>query len=116
MNRELDDGLAALQQAGVRPHWFRPPVGIKNLFLSDALSRRELACVTWNVRSGDCVARDPDRVVSHVLKRIKPGSIILMHEGPAVPPLVRVEAIGRLLAALKARGVACVVPSAGQLR
>jgi peptidoglycan/xylan/chitin deacetylase (PgdA/CDA1 family) len=116
LGRELDDGLAVLRAAGIRPQWFRPPVGIKNFFLARALETRGLACVAWSVRSGDCVNRDPDRIVAHVLKRLKPGAIILMHEGQGVPGPVRVEAIARLLAALDARGIACVLPDPGQLR
>jgi peptidoglycan-N-acetylglucosamine deacetylase len=116
VRRELDDGLAALRKAGAQPSWFRSPVGIKNFFLHQELAKRGLACVGWSVRSGDCVQQDPDRIVVHVMKRIKPGAIVLMHEGPSVLPSVRVEAIARLLAALDVQGFACVVPDAGQLR
>jgi peptidoglycan/xylan/chitin deacetylase (PgdA/CDA1 family) len=116
VRKELDDGLAALNRAGVRSRQFRAPVGIKNLFLERALAERGLVCVGWSVRSGDCLSRDPDRVVAQVVKRAGPGAIILMHEGPNVPATVRVEAIARLLTTLDARGYACVLPEARQLR
>jgi len=114
--RELDDGLAALQRAGARPRWFRAPVGIKNLFLAGALAARGLRCVGWSVRSFDSAACDPVEVVRRVMDRVRPGAIVLMHEGPALDPRVRVRALERLLDALAARRLACVLPEAGQLR
>lgn len=113
---ELDDGLAALHLAGVRPRRFRPAVGIKNPFLHKALALRGLTCIGWSIRSKDCLARDSAQVVARVTSRIKPGAVVLMHEGPRVPGPVRVEALTRLLKVLEARGFTCVIPDATQLR
>ena len=116
LRAEIDDRLAALRGSGAEPRWFRPPVGIKNLFLAGALPRRGLACVGWNVRSHDFKSRSTDEVVARVMKGVGPGAIVLMHEGPGMDPRVRVHAIAALLEALANRGFACVVPEAGQLR
>lgn len=113
---ELDDALAALRNAGASPRRFRPPVGIKNIFLADALKARGLQCVGWSVRSGDCRSRRAETVVTTVVRRLVPGAIILVHEGPSVPPAVRVKAIKLLLEALAARKFTCVVPDAARLR
>jgi peptidoglycan/xylan/chitin deacetylase (PgdA/CDA1 family) len=113
---ELDRGLEALRRAGAQPRRFRPPVGIKSLFLARALARRGLVCVAWNVRTGDSFGRDPRRIAARALRRVRPGDIILAHEGPAVAPGVRVEAIRLILEGLAARGLSCVVPRAEQLR
>jgi peptidoglycan-N-acetylglucosamine deacetylase len=116
LRRELDDGLAALERTGARPRWFRAPVGIKNLFLAGALAARGLRCVGWNVRSHDSTAHDPAKVADRVMHRVRPGSIVLMHEGVALDRRVRVRALEQLLDALSVRGLACVLPSAEQLR
>jgi len=116
VRKELDGGLDALRQAGVQPRCFRPAVGIKNPFLHGALAQRGLACIGWSVRSWDCVSRNPAQVVGRVMQRIEPGAIILMHEGPNVSPRVRVEALTRLLEALRARGFRCVVPESRRFR
>lgn len=113
---ELDDGLVALRAGGAEPRWFRPPVGIKNLFLAGALARRGLAYVGWNVRSHDFKSRNPEEVVARVMRQVAPGAIVLMHEGRGMDPRVRVHAIARLLEALDREGVACVLPESGQLR
>lgn len=116
VHRELDDAFAALARAGVRPSRFRTPAGIKNPYLAPALESRGLTCIAWNLRSGDAFARDPEPVVNRVMKRVRPGDIILAHEGDRLHPRVRVAALTRLLDALSARGLRCVVPTAEQLR
>jgi peptidoglycan/xylan/chitin deacetylase (PgdA/CDA1 family) len=116
LGAELDDALSVLGQAGAHPRWFRAPVGIKNLFLARALAERGLYCVGWNVRSLDSLSHDPVTVVDRVMRLVQPGSIVLMHEGAALDPRVRVRALELLLDALAARRLACVLPGAEQLR
>jgi peptidoglycan/xylan/chitin deacetylase (PgdA/CDA1 family) len=113
---ELDRATAVLRQAGAEPRWFRPPVGIKNIFLRRELAARGLACVGWSLRTHDCRGRDPARIAAGALRRIRPGDIVLMHEGEGVRPPVRVAAVARLLEGLDARGIRCVIPRGEQLR
>ena len=98
-----------------RPSRFRAPVGIKNLFLARALAARGLACVGWTIRSRDSFARDPAAVADHVLRRLRPGAILLMHEGPFLRPEVRVEAIRLVIEQARARGYRFVIPPAAAL-
>lgn len=116
VHRELDRTLTVLRAAGVRPRWFRSPVGIKNFLLPAALAERKLACVGWSIRSGDCLSRQPERVAARVRRHLRPGAIVLMHEGPSVPPAVRVKAIRLVLEALTADNYRCVLPKPDQLR
>lgn len=113
---ELDEPLAVLAQAGVRPAWFRAPVGIKHLLLSGALATRDLTYVGWSIRSGDCRLRTPGQLAAKVVTHLQPGAIILVHEGPSVAPAVRVAGIATLLEELARREYACVIPRAEQLR
>jgi peptidoglycan-N-acetylglucosamine deacetylase len=113
---ELDRLLEILRPLGIRPQFFRPPVGIKNFFLAHALAARGMQCVGWSVRSGDCHDDSPERIVKAMTTRLKSGTIILVHEGPGVHPAVRVRAIALLLDTLTARKLACVVPDVSQLR
>jgi len=113
---ELDEGIQVLKLAGASPRWFRSPVGIKNLFLAGALRRRGLDCVGWTVRSLDSVSRDPEWVAKRVAHAAKPGSIVLMHEGPSLDRSVRVRALDKLLERLSARHMACILPTFEQLR
>jgi peptidoglycan-N-acetylglucosamine deacetylase len=113
---ELDEGLKALKSAGASPHWFRAPVGIKNLFLAGALRKRGLDCIGWTVRSLDSVSRDPERVAERVIRAAKPGTIVLMHEGASLDRSVRVKALETVLERLSAMRISCVLPSLEQLR
>ena len=113
---ELDQTLAVLQLAGIRPQLFRPPVGIKHLFLAPALATRGLLCVSWTVRSGDCRTTSPEQLVGAMTRHLRPGAIILLHEGPSVPSAVRVKGIALLLEAIAARNLVCEVPDVRQLR
>lgn len=115
LRRELDDGLAVLRSAGARPHRFRPPVGIKNVFLAAALKKRDLLCVGWTIRSGDCLGRRAEDVVENVMRQVRPGAILLLHEGRSVPANLRVKTIALLLESLAAQGYRCVIPEAEQL-
>jgi len=113
---ELDDGLEALRRAGASPRWFRAPVGIKSPFLAGMLKGRGLCCVGWSVRSLDTIGSDPERVALRVTRAVRPGSIVLMHEGPSLDRRVRVRALELLLGQLTARVISCVLPGKGQLR
>lgn len=112
---ELDAGFDGLRTAGVRPSRFRSPAGIKNLWLAAALRRRGLTCIGWSVRGLERRHRDPESVAARVLRGVRPGAILLMHEGPRVPPVIRITAIGRVLEQLSRRGYRCVVPAAERL-
>jgi peptidoglycan-N-acetylglucosamine deacetylase len=110
VRRELDQALAAYAASGVRPRWFRPPAGIKNVWLDPELRRRGLRHVGWSLRSLDTIRRDPAAVLARVERRVRPGDIVVLHEGPRLHPRVRRHALERLLPALARRGYACVLP------
>jgi peptidoglycan/xylan/chitin deacetylase (PgdA/CDA1 family) len=113
--RELDAGLEALFVAGVRPTRFRPPAGIKNLWLAAALRLRGLTCVGWSARGLERRPGDAETVASRALRRLAPGAILLLHEGPRIPTAIRVNAIRRVLERLHEQGYCCVVPGPEQL-
>lgn len=58
---------------------FRPPFGVTNPNIAYVVYRTKLKSVGWNVRSFDTVAKSDDRVVARISKRLRPGSIILLH-------------------------------------
>jgi peptidoglycan/xylan/chitin deacetylase (PgdA/CDA1 family) len=113
---ELDQTLDVLREVGVRPEFFRAPVGIKHLFLARALALRQLKCVGWTIRSGDCHIDSPEQLVARITPRLRPGAIILLHEGPSVPRPVRVTGIALLLHAIAAQNLVCEIPEPCQLR
>ena len=113
---ELDRTLAVLESLGVRPHLFRPPVGIKHFLLAHALAQRGLHCVGWSIRSGDCRTYSPESLVAKMSRSLRPGAIILLHEGPSVPQEVRTKGIALLLEKIAALNLTCEIPELHQLR
>lgn len=114
--REVDDALAAFAATGARPAGFRAPVGIKNLFLEPVLEARGLRCIGWSLRSLDTLQRDPADLVARVRRRLHPGAIVLLHEGPRLAPAIRERGLAALLTALAEEGYRCVIPEPERLR
>jgi peptidoglycan/xylan/chitin deacetylase (PgdA/CDA1 family) len=79
---ELDRTQDAFQRnLGVCPGFFRPPHGQRTPFMAWLVDRRDMAMVTWDVSAADWLSHDGTEVAADVLKRVKPGSIILLHDG-----------------------------------
>jgi peptidoglycan/xylan/chitin deacetylase (PgdA/CDA1 family) len=61
--------------------YFRPPYGYRNYESLQVAEELSLTCVGWTVNSLDFLSGPPERVVHRTLKEIRPGSIILFHDG-----------------------------------
>lgn len=82
MAREIERCQQTLMAiAGVRPRWFRAVVGMANPFVSAPLRAQGLARVAWSARGYDGIASRADAVVARIERRLRPGAIVLMHEG-----------------------------------
>jgi len=82
------DDLQAAQDAlttitGHRPRFFRAPAGIRNPLLDRALARLGLQLVSWSARGFDTRIGDVERVRTRLLKGVRVGAILLMHDGNA---------------------------------
>jgi peptidoglycan-N-acetylglucosamine deacetylase len=116
IRHEIEATDSVIRAAGARdPILFRPPFGYKLFGLPWYLWRADRTTVTWDVEpdSYPDVAATPEGIVAHVLQRVRPGSIILLHPWyrrratslAAVPGLVdslqargyRVTTVGKLL-------------------
>ena len=92
---------AAVEQiTGQCPALFRAPYGEYDNKLVQNLRGRGMYCVQWNIDSLDWQDPSADEIVNRVTERLKPGSIILMHNGATNTP----EALPRLIEAIQAQG------------
>ncbi len=66
--------------SGISPRFFRPPFGVTNPLIAKALNPFSLKTVGWNIRSLDTIIKDPDQLINRIRKRLKPGSIVLLHD------------------------------------
>ena len=105
---EVEPTDSAIRRAGHRgPIHFRPPYGYKLAVLPWHLRRTGRTTVTWDVEPDSYadVAATPEGIVRHVLERVRPGSIILLH---VWYPSRRTSlaAVGPIVDSLRARGYA----------
>lgn len=68
---------------GSEPKYFRPPYGVTNPLLAKALSGFALTTAGWSVRSLDTVKKNSKKISARIIRKIKPGSIILLHDTSA---------------------------------
>ena len=82
--RELragQDTLAAI--TGVVPVFLRAPAGLRNPFLWPAMARLGLHLASWTRRGYDTRTRDPARVLRRLVRGLRAGDILLLHDGHA---------------------------------
>jgi peptidoglycan/xylan/chitin deacetylase (PgdA/CDA1 family) len=104
---------------GAEPRLFRAPVGMANPFVHWAADALGLRLVGWSARGYDGVARArPADVVGRIWRSLRPGGIVLLHEGRrgAGGEAVNVRSLELLLRDLAVRGWRCVLPREEQLR
>lgn len=65
---------------GVIPKYFRPPFGVTNPSIMRAVKKTGHTVIGWNVRSLDTVKNQEDKIFKRIVKQIRPGSIILLHD------------------------------------
>jgi len=101
-----------IDRCAVATRYFRAPAGMKNFFVHPALARRKMALVGWTVRGLDTSSQDADAVAARILGKIRPGAIILLHEGhrTATDADFHPRCLERTLAALTSANYRCVLP------
>ena len=82
--RELQTAQNTLTTiTGQRPLFFRAPAGVRNPFLDPVLARLGLRLASWSARGCDTRTGDVERVKMRLLRGLRAGAILLMHDGNA---------------------------------
>jgi len=77
MNKCSDEVFYA---TGLKPLFFRPPYGVINPMLKNALKRTRFHVIGFSNRAWDTSSKNKEVILSRVLKNLKPGDIILLHD------------------------------------
>ncbi|MFH1159909.1 MAG: polysaccharide deacetylase family protein [bacterium] len=85
---------------GKDPLLFRPPYGVLNPMVSSALKSLNYHVIGWNIRAFDTLVQNPDRIASGIVRKIRPGSIIVLHDHLAQTG----AALKKLIPALQLKG------------
>jgi peptidoglycan/xylan/chitin deacetylase (PgdA/CDA1 family) len=65
---------------GKRPIFFRPPYGVTNPAIRKALAITNHYVIGWSIRSMDGIIKNEKIIFNRIVKRISPGSIVLLHD------------------------------------
>ena len=104
LQADLAQAQAAVQSAtGSAPNFFRPPMGLSNPNVFHAARVLGLKVIGWTARGFDTQVHDPERIVRRIVRQLKPGAIILLHDGN-IPAERLVVTVKLLLAKLHERG------------
>ena len=115
---DLGRGLASIEAAtGVRPAVFRAPHGFRNPWVSSIAHSMGERVVGWTLGVWDS-ARPGARVIAQrTLVHVRPGSIVLLHDGdgydPAGDRTQTAEALPAIIGGLRDRGYRFDVLPAG---
>jgi peptidoglycan/xylan/chitin deacetylase (PgdA/CDA1 family) len=101
---------AVYAAAHVTPMWFRPPFGDVDGRVASLAARLGLQTVLWSVDPRDWTRPGTAVIVERVLAAVRPGSVVIMHDGGG-DRSETVAALPSILRALRDRGYQCVTLS-----
>jgi peptidoglycan/xylan/chitin deacetylase (PgdA/CDA1 family) len=94
----------------VQPVWYRPAGGSANGYVRAETARQGLRFIKWTVDPKDWSRPGADKIARRVLKRVVPGSVILMHDGGG-NRVQTIAALTTIIDGLRARGYTMVTLS-----
>jgi len=82
MTRELEQTDKVIHDlVGEKVRFFRPPFGVTNPALAKAVKKINYITIGWDVRSLDTgKGKKADKIIARIIRQLKPGSIILLHD------------------------------------
>lgn len=108
--RRAEDEFARV--LGVCPRYFRPPYGTETPHTKAAVRAAGMRTILWDVEVADWSETDAGRLASDVLDEVRPGSVVLLHDGdegrPGGDRSVLLAALPAILEGLRARGLESV--------
>lgn len=104
VRREAVGGRSVIRGAsGVDTPWIRPPYGAMNAAAYHELHRLDARVVMWDVDPRDWKRPGVPKIVGRVVNKVKPGSIVLLHDGGGNRSET-ITALPRIIRRLKAKG------------
>lgn len=102
--REVDETSKLIQEVtGAKTELFRPPNGRLDTKLVNYAQQQGYAVTLWSVDSQDSLVAAPI-LLDNVLKNVRPGRIVLLHDGSGGEQSATLQALPQLLTALQQQG------------
>jgi len=100
--------MAIAKAAGVCPALFRPPNGFHTPWQLHAVSSHQMRAVGWDVQPSDWKRPPAEEIVRRVVGSVRPGSIVLVHDGndteQGADRSATLEALPGIIEGLRAKG------------
>jgi len=95
---EIDRTQAIIEKvAGFRPNIFRPPYGARWFGLVPTLLERGMHLILWSAAGYDW-KKDVQGITAAALRELKPGAVILLHDGRETRPPAEIDRSRTVLA------------------
>lgn len=101
---EIEDTARLIYKTtGVKTSVFRPPGGLLKNGVADYAKKEKYVTVMWSVDSIDYRPLTSQQIIKNVMRKVKPGGIVLMHDGGGNRSAT-VKALPQIIAQLKEQG------------
>jgi len=107
---EIDRTQAIIEKvAGIHPNIFRPPYGSRWFGLIPTLLERNMRLVLWSAAGYDW-KKDVQGITKSALRQLKPGAVLLLHDGRETRPAAEIDrsrtvlALPEIIAGARRRG------------
>lgn len=112
LREEIEKGQEAISRiCGVRPRYFRSPVGLRHPLLDLYLGRAGLEYISWRVRAFDTFVQQPHVLRRRIIDKVAPGDIVLLHDNGGPGTAVMLDVLPGVIDEIKERGLECVLVS-----
>ncbi len=109
IRRDLARACETMHVAGFPPTWYRPAYGQATAATLLAARAMGLQTVLWSAWGREWVTRDPRDVAARIVRHLRPGAIVLLHDsdlfGPPGMWRTGLEALGVVGAEMDRRGL-----------
>jgi peptidoglycan/xylan/chitin deacetylase (PgdA/CDA1 family) len=79
---DLAQAMATIKDiSGIRPVWFRPPIGLRNPLVHAVSTDCGLRILTWTVNVRDTRPQTSVVLRERIRARLRPGAILVLHDG-----------------------------------
>jgi peptidoglycan/xylan/chitin deacetylase (PgdA/CDA1 family) len=108
--RQIRDTDELIQRiVGVRPRYFRPPMGVRTWHITAAARANGHAVITWTRRARDGFATTPALIIRRLTSGVAAGDILLLHDGVEPhsrrDPTASIECVRPLIRTLRERQI-----------
>lgn len=81
MTADLERCQQVLEKTtGQKVDWFRPPFGVTNPTIARVVRKLRYQTIGWSIRTLDTQPLSHKEIIKRINKRLRPGSIILLHD------------------------------------